>query len=228
MAAYFESTRVPEMLTEQESALLLKATSRYRENARDHIMFALALGTALREHEIAALTVGDIYTEDGRARETVMLQVFKGHKRKQARNAATSVTTEGPVPKPRGGRRRPPGQQIILPDPLRAKLDKFYRWKIEMAQSVAPDARLLVSRQNAELSAKRMRDAFAKWQVRAGFDRHLTFHALRHTSISNVYRKTKDPYAARDHGRHEDLRTSGIYTHLTYEDRRRAVNAIAC
>jgi integrase len=37
----------------------------------------VALGTGLREHEIAALDVGDVLHEDGRVRRRITLRTFK-------------------------------------------------------------------------------------------------------------------------------------------------------
>jgi hypothetical protein len=48
--------RPPRTLTELEQATLLKVTGERRDGFRDHVIFAVALGTGLREHEIAART----------------------------------------------------------------------------------------------------------------------------------------------------------------------------
>jgi hypothetical protein len=53
-------------------------TGEHREGSRDHCIFAAALGTALREHEIAALNVGDVLHEDGRVRRPIALPTGHG------------------------------------------------------------------------------------------------------------------------------------------------------
>jgi integrase len=78
--------RPPRTLTEVEQAALLKVTGEHRDGFRDHVIFAVALGTGLREHEIAALDVGDVLHEDGRVRRRIALRTFKrsstdGHNR---------------------------------------------------------------------------------------------------------------------------------------------------
>ncbi len=60
--------RPPRTLTELEQATLLKVTGEHRDGFRDHVIFAVALRTGLREHEIAALDVGDVLHDDGRVR----------------------------------------------------------------------------------------------------------------------------------------------------------------
>ena len=106
MSAYIDSIRrAPKTLTETEQRSLLKATGQHRAGFRDHVIFSLALGTALREHEILALDVGDVFDDAGKARRRVNVRVFKG-------------CNEDSDP-----------QEVILPDALRAKLDKFHGWK---------------------------------------------------------------------------------------------------
>lgn len=78
MSAYIDSVkRPPRTLLEREQKQLLKVTGQHRDGFRDHVIFSLALGTGLREHEIVGLDVGDIYNFQGTARRRVQLRVFK-------------------------------------------------------------------------------------------------------------------------------------------------------
>ena len=70
--------RAPRTLTEREQRLLLKVTGEHRVGFRDHVLYAMALGTGLREHELVALDVGDVFDLHGRARRRIVLRVFKG------------------------------------------------------------------------------------------------------------------------------------------------------
>jgi integrase len=83
----------------------LKTTGEHRDGYRDHVIISLALGTGLREHELLALDCGDVFDEDGRTRRRVSLRVFK-------RSAE-----------------EPAIQEVVLPDLVRAKLDKLRAWK---------------------------------------------------------------------------------------------------
>lgn len=65
MASYAETGKSPRTLTEREQRALLKVTGEHRAGYRDHVLYAMALGTGLREHELIALTVGDVF-RDGR------------------------------------------------------------------------------------------------------------------------------------------------------------------
>ena len=68
------------------------------------MLYAQALGTGLREHELIALSVGDVF-RDGRPRRRLLLSVFKGAE-------------------PTGGT-----QEVLLSESLRGKLRRFWGWK---------------------------------------------------------------------------------------------------
>lgn len=60
----------PPTLTHGEQKAILRAT---RGNPRDHLIYALALGTGLRLAEIVGLNVGDVYTPDDRPKDRFLL-----------------------------------------------------------------------------------------------------------------------------------------------------------
>lgn len=205
MAAYVDSARrPPRTLTEIEQALLLKVTGQHSAGFRDHMIFSMALGTGLREHEILALDVGDVFDASGAARRRVQLRVFKGV------------------------RSRDEPQETLLPDSVRAKLDRFYRWKKRQGQSVAPDAPLFVSRRGTRLSKRQVRHAFHVWQERAGFERRLSFHSLRHAACTNLYRRTRDLRLTQRFARHKSILTTSIYAHPSDDDLLRSVRELPC
>ena len=70
-------TLSPPTLTEAEQKAILGATA---VNPRDHLIYSLALGTALRLAEILGLDVGDSFFPDGRPRTRVRIraQIAKG------------------------------------------------------------------------------------------------------------------------------------------------------
>jgi site-specific recombinase XerC len=205
MTAYADAVaRPPRTLTELEQKLLLKVTGEHRDGFRDHVLISLALGTGLREHELLALDLGDVLDGDGRAKRRVALRVFK-------RSAD-----------------EPAVQEVVLPDLVRAKLEKLRAWKKREGESLAPDAPLFVSRLGRRLSARQLRENFATWQRRAGFERRLSFHALRHTACSTLYRRTKDIRLTQRFARHKSILTTSIYAHPADEDMVRAVRELPC
>src|SRR5688572_21656941 len=160
--------RPPTTLTAREQTALLTTTGDRVAGWRDHVLYALALGTALREHEVLALDVGDVFHTDHRARGRVQLRVFK---------------ESNPDPKT---------QQVLLSRTLRAKLERYLARRIDAGEVIVPDTPLFPSRERDRLSSRQLRTAFVRWQESAGFERRLHFHAVRHTAITAFYRKTRD------------------------------------
>ncbi len=194
----------PKTLTEREQDELLAITGQRRGAFRDHMILSVALGTGLREHEIVALNVGDVTDERGAARRRVALRVFK-------RSA-----------------KRPAPQEVVLPKNLLIKLPKFLDWKRREGQSLEPSAPLFVGRSGKRLSTRQLRHLFRVWQVRAGFDRLYTFHGLRHRSVTNVYRRTRDILQTQRFARHTDVRTTMRYAHADEEELIRVIQDLPC
>jgi integrase/recombinase XerC len=198
------TTRPPCTLTEREQRLLLKATGEHRDGYRDHVIYAPALATGLREHELVALDVGDVFDDNGKAKRRVALRVFKG-----SRDDGTR-------------------QEVLLSDGVRAKLERFRTWKAREHESLDQAAPLFVSLRSSRLSTRQVRHSFAVWQERAGFDRHLSFHMLRHAACSAVYRKSKDIRLTQRFARHKSILTTAIYSHPTDEDLARVGAELPC
>jgi len=59
---------------------------------------------------------------------------------------------------------------------------------------------------------------FARWQREAGSETYYNFHTLRHTSITNVYRATKDLFLTQRFARHASPVTTVAYTHPSDEE----------
>jgi integrase/recombinase XerC len=187
-------------LTDDEQKALLRVTGAHAKGFRDHVLFAMALGTALREHELLALNVGDVLL-DGKARRRVTLRTFK-----------------------RCGNDPDETQEVMLNDTLRAKVEKLV--KLRGGLAVTPESPLFVSREGNRLSSRQARTAFTEWQKRAGFERHVHFHALRHSACGNVYAQGKDIRLTQRFARHKSVVTTAIYTHPSDDDMLRAVSAI--
>ncbi len=157
MTTYVDSVSRPaRTLTDNEQRLLLKVTGQRRDGFRDHVIYSVALGSGLREHEILALNVGDVFDEAGHAKRRVRLRVFKR-------------ASDDPAP-----------QEVMLPDLVRSKLEKLMAGRRRDGEVTGPDTPIFVSRLGRRLSARQLRHAFGVWQKRCGFDRHFSFHCLRH------------------------------------------------
>ena len=67
-----------------------------------------------------------------------------------------------------------------------------------------------------------------QWQTRAGFDRLYPFHSLRHSSVTNVYRKTLDLFLAQRFARHVSPLTTTVYTHPSDQELWQGVRGLSC
>ena len=189
----------PKTLTDAEVRTLLSVTGRAERDLRDHILLLLALNTGLRVSELTGLNVGDVRSSKG-VRTIVPLrpETTKGHK-------------EGAV---------------TLPESTRRKLVTFLAWKEKCGEPTTDDAPLFVSRgggrgggkAGARVSVRTAEHLFATWQTRAGFDRHVHFHMLRHTYGTRLLRQTGNLRIVQEAMRHSSPATTSIYTHPSTED----------
>jgi integrase len=77
---------------EQQSLLVVSAVQ-----PRDHLVFSLALGTGLRLSETVGLSVGDVFTADGRPRTRLRLrkEIAKGGRAGDVFRAGTTQASTG-------------------------------------------------------------------------------------------------------------------------------------
>lgn len=201
MAFATRTRRPPRTLTDDEVTRILRVTGEHRDGFRDHMILSLALGCALRESEIVGLDVGDV-TNNGRTpKRTLQLRVFK-------RGAGVVDAA---------------AQRVPLPDGTYYKLEKYL--KELRAPSLATP--LFASRQSERLSDRRMRSMFRGWQVEAGFANPYHFHALRHTSLTALYRRTRDIHLVSRFARHANISTTQIYAHVSDEEILQAAKGLA-
>jgi site-specific recombinase XerC len=189
----------PTTLTTNEQRVILLASA---VNLRDHTFISLALGTGLRLAEIVGLDVGDVFTSDGSPRIRVRI-------RKEIA---------------KGGR----AADVFLPDRLVSKLRRFWRWKLDRGESQESGAPVFCNQSRRRISKRRVQDAWAVWQQRAGLDRTYGFHALRHTAITNVYSASRDLFLAQRFARHASPLTTTVYTHPSDQEMAGRVRGLDC
>src|SRR5881409_889613 len=81
---------------------------------------------------------------------------------------------------------------VFLPDALVPKLRRFWAYKRARGEGTGPGDALLCSQSRVRISKRRVQFAWRQWQVKAGFDRLYSFHSLRHSAVSSVYRLSHD------------------------------------
>lgn len=194
--------RPPRTLTTRETKQILATMGKFKAGFRDRVVVSLALGCALRQSEIVALDVIDVSADGITPRRSIQLRVFKN----AARNA------------------HPADQRVHVPDETYYLLEKYLKimWG-DRNISVDLDQPLFVSRLAKRLSTRRVREMFREWQALAKIDQPIGFHGLRHTSISNVRRKTGDIRIAQKVARHANIATTVRYDHVSDEEVARAI-----
>src|SRR6267142_106127 len=91
-----------------------------------------------------------------------------------------------------------------------------------------PEDPLYCSQSRTRISPRRVQFAFRTWQVKAGFDRLYPFHCLRHTAVTEVYRRSRDLFLAQRFARHVSPLTTTIYTHPSDEELFEKVRGLSC
>lgn len=189
--------RRPSTLTAAEVDAILRASSRAERDLRDHTILHVALGLGLRVSEIAALNVGDVKSSRGaKGVWELRPEATKGCK----------------------------GGTVALSDRLRRRVASFLSWKKRRGQSLEATSPLFCSRggpgngAGSRLSARSIQSTFHAWQRRAGFDRRLPFHSLRHTFCDRLWRTSGDLRVTQQAARHSSVQTTEIYTHPTLDD----------
>ena len=199
----------PRTLTDAERTTLLDAADS-RANMRDHMLFAVALGTGLRLHELVALEIDDVLNRKGGGRPHIELRIFKR-------------CTDDPAP-----------QRVEVPEGLRWKLTQLGIWKRKRGESLEREAPLFVGRgSNGRRSGSRLTRSGAhkvwlRWRAKADLPSTLTFHALRHTYAQTIYDRTGDIEVVRAAVRHADISSTQIYARASAERVARAVRELPC
>ena len=189
----------PTTLTQDEQKLILRVTAKHQ---RDHLIISMALGTGLRLGEINGLNVGDVYAPNGTPKVRVRIR----------REIA------------KGGR----AGDVFLPNRLLPKLARFWKWKTRQGERLDAGEPLFCAQSGRRLSKRRVQFMWRTWQERAGFDRLYPFHSLRHTSVTNVYRQTRDLFLAQRFARHASPLTTTIYTHPSDDEMANRLRELSC
>ena len=124
----------------------------------------------------------------------------------------------------KGGR----SADVFLPAKLVTKLKRFWTWKRRRGESRDAGAPLLCNQSGRRISRRRVQDLWRKWQVRAGFDRLYPLHAIRHSAVTNVYRKTRDLFLAQRFARHVSPLTTTVYTHPSDGEMQQELRDLPC
>lgn len=119
------------------------------------------------------------------------------------------------------------GGEVVLAEKVRRRVAAFLAWKERRLEDLDDGAPLLCSRgggragatRGARLSTRSAQHIFEAWQARAGFERRVHFHALRHSYATRLLRETKNLRLVQIACRHSSPATTAIYTHPSMQER---------
>jgi integrase/recombinase XerD len=189
--------KLPDILTpDEETALLSVFNRRYPTAERNRLMVLLALRTGMRVGDLVNLQWSDIELDTGRCH----IKNGKGKKDRVIFIKAEILSDLVDLAKRFGG--LPVGYVFttLKGEPLRVLSGKN-------KGKVSPYLRTMIARQ-AE---------------KAGIEKRVHFHLLRHTYLTRLYSHTKDIDLVKDAAGHANMGTTQIYVHTSGEDLRDAM-----
>ncbi len=176
--------KLPEILTEEESAALLGVPKlRYPTALRNYSLMLVMLDCGLRAREVVSLKPGDINLQTGK------LKVVQGKGRKDRILWAGERT-----------------------------LEAVRRWVDRRDSLEDPGAWLYCTLKGGQLDTSYLRHVFARYGKKAGIEKRLHPHTLRHTFATDLYRQTKDLLMVQKALGHASITSTTIYTHMVDDE----------
>jgi integrase/recombinase XerD len=157
---------------------------------RDCFIVDLTLSTGLRVMEVARLTCGDLFIRDG----APALLVKRG----------------------KGGKKRLVRFNRSFKDHCR----QYLLWKQQVGEPVGPEDPLIwSSNTRTHMSTRALQKAFKRTAARAELDSHFSFHCLRHTYASHLYKASRyNLRLVQKQLGHSNLRITEIYADVLSPD----------
>jgi site-specific recombinase XerD len=126
---------------------------------RDYFIVDLALSTGLRVMELASLTCGDVFLNDG----VSSLLVKRG----------------------KGGKKR----LVRFNGSLKRHCVEYIAWKQRVGEPIGPnDPLILSSNTRSHMTTRAIEKVFKRTAVRAGLSSRFSIHCLRHTYACHLYK----------------------------------------
>jgi site-specific recombinase XerD len=165
--------------------------------ARNWFMIELGLYTGLRVDEMRNLKCGDLNIQTDQS--SVSVRKGKGNKPRVVR----------------------------ISESFKNKCKRFFAWKQRKGQSIEPDAYLLTSNKDNQLSKRALQKAFKQCVVRAGLPHYCSVHMLRHTFATYLLKASNyNLRLVQAQLGHSSIRTTQVYMGLMDEDVKKAINRL--
>lgn len=182
---------LPEVLTPQEQALLLRAPNRrYPTGRRNYTVMRLMLNTGLRVSEAVGVQFRDINFNTG------------------------EIRVHG-----KGGKDR---VLFVHQDDLDA-LDAWIKMRRTLFSCDNGFSHVFITHGGKPLSTRYVHAMVRRMAKRAGLEKRVFPHLLRHTFATDLLRKTKNLRVVQEAMGHEDISTTTIYTRIVNDELREAM-----
>ncbi|MBS3787499.1 MAG: tyrosine-type recombinase/integrase [Candidatus Bipolaricaulota bacterium] len=180
---------IPVVLTENEQDKLLdQFNTRYVTSQRNKVMFQLMLNTGLRVSEAVSLRWQDVNLTSGK----VMVREGKGAKDR------TLWVDNGQLEEPKKWKER----QV-------EKVGELPKWVFSTLKE---------GNAGKKISIQQVWKTLKTYAEKAGIEKDISPHTLRHTFATDLYRKTGKIRLVQKALGHADLSTTMIYTHIVDEE----------
>lgn len=216
-----EGSRAQDALTEEElDALLSAVATRYPTGKRNLALVMVMADTGLRVSEALALGTGDLVTEAG---QVVELLVRNG-KGGQPANVAVSRRAAVAIAKWIAAREA----LEIGPGAVFCTITKGRQVRGRATSEGFAEGREVVELVPGRgISDRYVRQVVTRLAERAGIEKRVTPHTLRHTFATHLLRETGNLKLTQQALRHSDVGTTArVYSHLTDNDVADAVRAL--
>lgn len=167
-----------------------------RQAVVDWAVLHLLIGSGLRSHEVAQLLVSDLQVGHGQS----AIHVREG----------------------KGGKPR----IVAISSRLKNHMQKFIRWKEGRGELQCEKSPLFVSERGSAFTTRGIRHLFKRCLKQAGLSEKYGVHSLRHFHLSRLYESTKDIRLTQEQAGHASVSTTQVYTHVSLEHRREAVDRL--
>lgn len=149
------------LLTETDIKNCLRYIDDMKNGERNRAMFEMMINTALRIHSIQKLTIGQVYDDDFKPRDSFLLQPEqnKGHKK---------------------------SLQVYINETLKKELKRYAKYLSTFKPSVTPDDYLFRSNKGGFLSKQQIIYMFRRIFDGVGLDKQYRCHSLRATVLTRL------------------------------------------
>ena len=183
--------------TAKERAEIAKK-KRNKVAVRDYFIIDLALSTGLRVMEVANLNCGDIYLHNGLS----FLIVRKG----------------------KCGKKR----AVWFNGKLKKHIEDYLAWKREIGEGIGSDDPLILSSNTRKhMTTRGIQKVFKRCLKKAGLPEHFSFHSLRHTYGTHLYKASKHNLRlVQEQLGHSSIKTTEVYAGLLMEEVKNALERL--